>query len=389
MAEGGSDGVVEKINCGLCSGTYRQPKLMPCFHTFCLSCLDTYVKNIEQVGSTFDCPLCKTKIDLPEGGVDSFQSNIYLPRSATYFIEENEESHICDLCGPDVTATSHCTICEENFCERCSEMHLKQRATRTHTLLPLSASTSGSKVPLKRRQFCAKHPNDELRVVCKDCNDELLCIICKLTYHEKHKSREIAEEANVIKENMKGNIQQTDIHMHKLQKLLRDMKQMGNEIREKRDNENKHLDNYQRNLKERIKKKMNEIREKSECKFENALQEVRRSNSEIETMITSLKDVTIQVNQLVNVTDDVFVIRYSQTVRNVAYGHIGEVERFISNKWHSNIGSTLQCGTKTKSENTRTWTQLFQSCIALEELKLASKLSQVTSYQKVKKLTIG
>ena len=56
MAEGGSDEIVEKIICGLCSETYRQPKLLPCFHTFCLSCLDTYVKNIGPNVDTFDCP---------------------------------------------------------------------------------------------------------------------------------------------------------------------------------------------------------------------------------------------------------------------------------------------------------------------------------------------
>lgn len=61
---------------------------------------------------------------------------------------------------------------------------------------------------------------------------------------------------------MKGTFQHTDTHMQKLQKLLCDMKQIGNEIYEKRENENKHLDRNERKLKGHIEKRINDIRGK-------------------------------------------------------------------------------------------------------------------------------
>ena len=255
MAEGWSDEINENIICELCSETYRQPKLLPCFHTFCLSCLDTYVKETGKDDGAFECPLCKTKIDIPEDGVNDLQSNIYLPGSEKYFMYGNEVRHCCDLCGPNVTATNHCTICEENYCERCSEMHLKQRATRTHALMPLSDSTSGPKIPLKKRHFCRKHPNDELRVVCKDCNDELLCIICKLTDHEKHKSREIEDEAKTAKEAVIRNVQKDDKTIHELNKILDNIKHADNETEKQKDSYLESLDRLEEKLRETIKQK--------------------------------------------------------------------------------------------------------------------------------------
>ena len=377
MAEGGSDEVAERIICGLCSETYKQPKLLPCFHTFCLSCLEEYVKNNGEDSNAFDCPLCKTKIDLPECGVNDFLSNFYLPRNAASFTYENEDRHCCDLCGPDVNAVNHCPHCEENYCERCSEMHLKQRATRTHSLIQLLSSNGGPTIPLKRKEFCARHPKDELRVVCQDCNNDILCIICKLTEHEKHSSREIAEQANVIKENMKGNLQKADTNVHKLQKILRDITKLETETCEKRETEIKQLDDFERKLKEFIEKRTNDVREKLNRNFEKISQEVRRSKSETEAMIASLQNASIQVNQMMAVTDDIFVIRNSPNVHTVASKGIDEAGRFISNHHVVEADPELQFGIMTDIESTRRWTQQVGSYLASENKKSVSKVSEI------------
>ena len=172
MAESGSDEVVDKIVCGLCSGKYKQPKLLPCFHSYCLECLKKYVeKNVRN--NNFDCPLCDTTTEVPEGGVTQFERNIFL---GSKFSSTNGEKHDCDLCGPEVNAVNHCTECEESYCERCSEIHMKQKATRMHTLLSLSDSRTGGAIPIKKKAFCKNIQMMKSELYAK--NVRKCCVLC-------------------------------------------------------------------------------------------------------------------------------------------------------------------------------------------------------------------
>ena len=311
--------------------------------------------------------------------MNGFQSNIYLPRSAVYFIHENEGRHSCDLCGPDVTATSHCTICEENYCERCSEVHLKQRATRTHTLISLSTCTSGPRLAIKKRQFCTKHPNDELRVVCKDCNDELLCIICKVTEHEKHTSREIADEAKTVKETTASNFKQNDKAILELHKVLDNLKYADDEASKRKDSYLEGLGRFEKNLQLLIRKRTKSIREKVCHDFEHICGKTQNSISDTEAMIKSLENVTLQINQLLDVTDDVFVMRNMSNIRTVASKNIEQARTFISKG--ETLGKTpdYQFGIGTEFENVspRSWNQLVDSYMSLNCKKSVSEVSQI------------
>ena len=200
MAEGGSDDIVERMVCGICSNKYKQPKLLPCFHSYCYDCLEKYVeKNVRN--NRFDCPLCEKPCEVPEGGVSQFEWNIYMDSKLK---SETVENHDCDLCGPEVKAVDHCTECCENYCEACSKVHMKQKVSRTHTLLAISGSVVGGTRAIKKKEFCVKHPHEEVMVVCKDC-EKMLCVVCKLTDHEKHNSVDIEDEAvSTKKEANKG-----------------------------------------------------------------------------------------------------------------------------------------------------------------------------------------
>lgn len=110
MAERGSDEIVEKAVCGICLEGLKQPKLLPCFHSFCLNCLDNYVtKYIWH--NTLRAPFVSST-ELPEDGARQFQINYNM-----YFESEqwSNETHTCDLCGPDVNADTHCTDCEKSY----------------------------------------------------------------------------------------------------------------------------------------------------------------------------------------------------------------------------------------------------------------------------------
>ncbi|XP_025098763.1 uncharacterized protein LOC112566674 isoform X6 [Pomacea canaliculata] len=120
----------ERSTCSVCLEPYkgRNPKLLPCFHTFCLPCLkDLEVhhmasadsKGCEEEGSkkplTFSCPTCRADVTVPSGGVTQFQSNFYL----------NLETLTCDVCGEGKEAKYICSDCGQNMCAKCQRYHDK------------------------------------------------------------------------------------------------------------------------------------------------------------------------------------------------------------------------------------------------------------------------
>ena len=73
------DGQGGNLVCGLCRNTYRSPKLLPCYHTFCLLCLDRLLEE-KNPGEDFPCPdhSCRTMLQVPQEGARGFMENYYV-----------------------------------------------------------------------------------------------------------------------------------------------------------------------------------------------------------------------------------------------------------------------------------------------------------------------
>ena len=70
------------IRCRMCNRIYQEPKLLPCLHSFCLPCLQSYIdETIPPSEMKFSCPICQETIDLPPmGGVKDLTANRILER---------------------------------------------------------------------------------------------------------------------------------------------------------------------------------------------------------------------------------------------------------------------------------------------------------------------
>ncbi|KAL3890330.1 hypothetical protein ACJMK2_002614, partial [Sinanodonta woodiana] len=86
--------------CSICMDIFKNPKLLPCHHSFCYKCLEDYVK-VNLSNGRFNCPMCRKSVELSLGGVASFQENFYID---TYSKEEVKlvckdcKALICVLC---------------------------------------------------------------------------------------------------------------------------------------------------------------------------------------------------------------------------------------------------------------------------------------------------
>ena len=66
----------DNLKCGLCLNTYKNPKFLPCYHTFCEGCLVNLDQN--RGDRPLQCPQCRQRVQLPPGGVSQLQTNFYI-----------------------------------------------------------------------------------------------------------------------------------------------------------------------------------------------------------------------------------------------------------------------------------------------------------------------
>ncbi|MBN3310460.1 IFT80 protein, partial [Amia calva] len=78
------DNLEEDLTCSVCFSLFTDPRVLPCSHTFCKSCLE----NVLQVSANFSiwrplrvplkCPNCRNVVELPPTGVDALPTNVSL-----------------------------------------------------------------------------------------------------------------------------------------------------------------------------------------------------------------------------------------------------------------------------------------------------------------------
>ncbi|KAJ8247192.1 hypothetical protein GJAV_G00259800 [Gymnothorax javanicus] len=196
------DGVVNtRALCGVCKHFYRDPKILPCLHSFCAECirqLEPFSVSIvkgengsaqhssplrDDESVTVLCPECDSEVDLPPAGVDGLATD-HLALDEVFLetvLSENYEL-VCDLCS-EGGAEQRCAVCSSNLCEFCSQAHRRQKKTASHSVQHLQVLKAQGR--LSRPVLCPTHPGAELRLFCESC-DLVLCRECACASHRGH-----------------------------------------------------------------------------------------------------------------------------------------------------------------------------------------------------------
>ena len=180
--------IKKKLKCEKCSKSFKEPKLLPCYHSFCKSpCLEELAAR-DPEGKTLTCPTCEYQVTLPDNGVAGLPTDL----QAEYIAEqkgaiEKAKNPICGNCKKS-PATNYCPDCKKFMCDKCREMHQTWEAFKDHTLLStdqVRADAIKVLLPNKEPLQCEKHPTMELRMYCETCS-ELICSDCTIRLHKDH-----------------------------------------------------------------------------------------------------------------------------------------------------------------------------------------------------------
>ena len=181
----------ELLICPICKDLFNEPKILPCVHSFCETCLEGLTRLQK---SAFQCPVCRAPTQLPLGGVGDIPHNFFLNSILDIMKRQRNASGdvTCDACSVNVLSTLRCTDCNVLLCTKCLPAHdvgAKGSACGNEeevTRLGKREAEGGRKqhqlhISLK----CEHHPKQDLRFFCSNCA-KLVCEDCVVAKHLTH-----------------------------------------------------------------------------------------------------------------------------------------------------------------------------------------------------------
>ncbi|XP_055958956.1 tripartite motif-containing protein 59-like [Patella vulgata] len=96
--------------CTLCSEEFTQPKILPCYHTFCQNCLEDHMKAHVHLNKFF-CPVCRKDTEVPKDGASGFTANFYV-------VDKNDKQR-CPL-HKQMVLKFYCRDCSKPVCYDCN-----------------------------------------------------------------------------------------------------------------------------------------------------------------------------------------------------------------------------------------------------------------------------
>ncbi|XP_071803859.1 uncharacterized protein [Asterias amurensis] len=137
----------DHLECPICSGRFKQPKLLECSHSFCLECLQQLRQNSPST-TRLSCPVCRQETLLKQNGIEGLKADFKTLSLIEAF--EKQETQLKQLpvkelvtkCSKhtDKDLIMFCNSCKKLICTTCiSKDH------QTHSLIEINEASDKSK----------------------------------------------------------------------------------------------------------------------------------------------------------------------------------------------------------------------------------------------------
>ena len=283
------------LQCALCLHSYRDPRILPCFHTFCSKCLEVNCLQLDTKTPSVYCPKCFDQSELPPSGVKGLPLNMYV-QNLQELKTTPQTALKCDLCTDDVPALSYCQTCCCLMCEFCGQAHQRQRMTSDHILIPASTADL-SLIPLSQPlgtmpdsqgpRFCEVHPQQELKLFCETCETPV-CKECMLEEHNDHAFLPLEDASMQYTEILQGLVNKTKPLIAQLNESMKNIEFLLSSIQERAelvaDEICDSIDTQMRALQEHkrvLLSRLHAIKMKKEDTLEHQLEEVKKIVDEV------------------------------------------------------------------------------------------------------------
>jgi tripartite motif-containing protein 71 len=188
--------IQQRLTCPVCLEPFKQPKLLPCQHTFCLTpCLTNLADRSTR---RVKCPECRSIHNLPLQGVEALPNNITIQRFLDLDLQNISSnggdtirsvraySENCAQCAQKHGNYFKCSDCDRFFCSNCKTSHInqlmnecKQESMNLRRILPKLSEKVGG---FEQRKVAITH---NFEIVKRDVTSVIEKLIDDLRSREK------------------------------------------------------------------------------------------------------------------------------------------------------------------------------------------------------------
>ena len=103
------------LKCSLCLSEFKDPRALPCLHTFCLKCLIN-LADANQEADTLKCPMCQEHHKMPQNGAGGFRKDFRINSFIEMYRTEEFLVRVTVCKRHPKLELTH--LCEERSCNR-------------------------------------------------------------------------------------------------------------------------------------------------------------------------------------------------------------------------------------------------------------------------------
>uniref|UniRef100_A0A8W8NQH4 TRIM56 n=3 Tax=Magallana gigas TaxID=29159 RepID=A0A8W8NQH4_MAGGI len=225
----------DTFRCPICLEEVRSPKYLSSHHTFCGSCIQTYIsstaKSHESEGlKTIDCPVCRKLISAPRKDISDEEWASSLPQNklivSIWLNPKNNENKLCNFCErseKNVPAKHWCKACMEIICDECKAFHNRVPSLQKHKIVKM-ADRSISENEFEVEEFCLEHDGKLIDAFCH-LHQKLCCCICLVRHHRLCPN--VKAIADIGVETEQHDVQSIILSFSELEKCIENMQEQN------------------------------------------------------------------------------------------------------------------------------------------------------------------
>ena len=362
----------EEVSCSVCMSPFTDPKILPCFHTFCLHCLNELQRTSGKHGE-ITCPECRRKFQVPGSGYPkdlpaSFRMNSLLDVMAIQ--KCNVAGVKCGNCQKTNAQSFYCFKCCAFWCDDCIAAHNIIRANKEHKVLAIKDfQDQDIENVLRRPVFCQKehHENKKLKFFCKDC-EVAICNTCVVTLHEGHVKVPLQDAANERKLRLESVLESQKEKALRKRNMITRLKSECNEIQEQVACVKKSAQNLVDNLMRVIEAKKQELFKEVEDNAQQSIERLVEQQSDVENELQLIETSIVKTETFLKRSTNAEIVHFNTLFQEEVTGETEQVDcdrkdlghfLFFANKSlmakanSEGVGSLKQIISQTKSSNSK------------------------------------
>jgi len=299
--------VKDIVMCSVCLEEFKNPRSLPCLHTFCSKCIKDFTASQQLQAGSLECPICREKFTLGDKGVDGLPRNFFIVDllDAKKVAKDGSEHAQCEVCcsengsSPEgVQATVYCAECSQYLCERCSLPHKRWKGGG-HQILSLEEVKSGSRPTRSTSSYCEKDPEETVKMYCMDCKTNI-CVVCFATEHQHHQCKKIDVMAEEVGPQMDIDVDQVSQHVSEIQSRLHQLELSSTEFNKRMDEMETSVKQKAAEMKQLIDHQLNEILDQLQTVKHQVIKDILSLQQNLDMSLVAIESFTAYSKELRN-----------------------------------------------------------------------------------------